>query len=127
MGFVASLPFLLKAIVGPLGGVVADILRNGHMSTVNVRRLFYILGKNCKSYNADLLSWMRSKSIIAFRSVADTWRARGCNCPPILARTQISCSKTMETINNVFTETIASPPPPLIFGNVSATVSVENS
>eukprot|EP00112_Aurelia_sp_Birch-Aquarium-sp1_P022091 Seg611.11 transcript_id=Seg611.11/GoldUCD/mRNA.D3Y31 product="Vesicular glutamate transporter 1" protein_id=Seg611.11/GoldUCD/D3Y31 len=44
MGFVASLPFLLKAIVGPLGGVVADILRNGHMSTVNVRRLFYIMG-----------------------------------------------------------------------------------
>ena len=71
MGFVASLPFLLKAIVGPLGGVVADILRNGHMSTVNVRRLFYILGKICNSYNADLLSWMRPKLMIAFRSAAD--------------------------------------------------------
>lgn len=44
MGFIASLPFLLKAIVGPLGGVMADVLRNGHMSTANVRRLFYGAG-----------------------------------------------------------------------------------
>ncbi len=45
MGFVASLPFLLKAIVGPLGGVLADIMRNGYMSTANVRRVFYTVGK----------------------------------------------------------------------------------
>ena len=45
MGFVASLPFLLKAIVGPVGGVIADVLRNGYMTTANVRRLFYCIGK----------------------------------------------------------------------------------
>ena len=45
MGFIASLPFLLKAIVGPVGGVIADILRNGYMSTANVRRMFYAIGK----------------------------------------------------------------------------------
>lgn len=44
MGFIASLPFLLKAIVGPLGGVVADLLRYKYMSTANVRRLFYTIG-----------------------------------------------------------------------------------
>jgi len=44
MGFVASLPFLLKAIVGPLGGVLADLLRYKYMSTANVRRLFYAVG-----------------------------------------------------------------------------------
>ncbi|XP_002166641.3 sialin [Hydra vulgaris] len=44
MGFVASLPFLLKAIVGPLGGVVADILRYKCMSTRAVRQLFYAIG-----------------------------------------------------------------------------------
>jgi len=44
MGFVASLPFLLKAIVGPVGGVIADVLRNGYMTTANVRRLFYCIG-----------------------------------------------------------------------------------
>ena len=45
MGFVASLPFLLKAIVGPLGGVLADLLRYKYMSTTNVRRLFFAVGK----------------------------------------------------------------------------------
>jgi len=44
MGFIASLPFLLKAIVGPLGGVVADMLRYKYLSTANTRRLFYIIG-----------------------------------------------------------------------------------
>ncbi|XP_066916551.1 sialin-like [Clytia hemisphaerica] len=44
MGFIASLPFLLKAIVGPLGGVIADLLRYKYMSTINVRRLFFALG-----------------------------------------------------------------------------------
>eukprot|EP00795_Rhopilema_esculentum_P011968 gene11968-2550_t len=47
MGFIASLPFLLKAIVGPVGGVLADILRNGYMSTANVRRVFYVIGAMC--------------------------------------------------------------------------------
>ena len=45
MGFIASLPFLLKAIVGPVGGVIADLLRYKYMSTANVRRLFYAIGK----------------------------------------------------------------------------------
>lgn len=49
MGFVASLPFLLKAIVGPVGGVLADILRNGHMSTANVRRVFYAVGEKLQN------------------------------------------------------------------------------
>lgn len=44
MGFVASLPFLLKAIVGPVGGAIADVLRYKYMSTPNVRRLFYVIG-----------------------------------------------------------------------------------
>ena len=45
MGFIASLPFLLKAIVGPVGGVLADLLRYKYMSTTNVRRLFFAVGK----------------------------------------------------------------------------------
>lgn len=45
MGFVASLPFLLRGIMGPIGGVIADILRYKYMSTLNVRRMFYILGE----------------------------------------------------------------------------------
>ena len=51
MGFVASLPFLLKAIVGPVGGVIADVLRNGYMTTANVRRLFYCIGKLSENAN----------------------------------------------------------------------------
>lgn len=46
MGFIASLPFLLKAIVGPVGGVIADLLRYKCMSTTNVRRLFFAVGKS---------------------------------------------------------------------------------
>ena len=45
MGFIASLPFLLKAIVGPVGGALADLLRYKYMSTTNVRRLFFAVGK----------------------------------------------------------------------------------
>jgi len=44
MGFIASLPFLLKAIVGPVGGVIADVLRYKYTTTANVRRIFYAVG-----------------------------------------------------------------------------------
>lgn len=44
MGFIASLPFLLKAIFGPVGGVIADLLRHKYMTTINVRRIFYVIG-----------------------------------------------------------------------------------
>lgn len=44
MGFIASLPFLLKAIVGPVGGLIADILRYKYTTTANVRRIFYAIG-----------------------------------------------------------------------------------
>lgn len=51
MGFIASLPFLLKAIVGPVGGLIADILRYKYTTTANVRRIFYAIGKFKHPFN----------------------------------------------------------------------------
>jgi len=63
MGFIASLPFLLKAITGPLGGTVADLLRAKYLSTVNTRRLFYILGAGIAGVSILVAGYLTSPMI----------------------------------------------------------------
>ncbi|XP_057305939.1 sialin-like [Hydractinia symbiolongicarpus] len=44
-GFLVSLPYLIKAIVGPSGGIIADMLiEKGNLSVRNVRRLIFTVG-----------------------------------------------------------------------------------
>ncbi|KII72436.1 Vesicular glutamate transporter 2 [Thelohanellus kitauei] len=43
-GFVASIPYVIKAIVGPTGGYLADTLISKNISIRNVRRLIYAIG-----------------------------------------------------------------------------------
>jgi nitrate/nitrite transporter NarK len=43
-GFLVSLPYVFKAIVGPSGGVIADMLITYKMSVRNVRRLIFTIG-----------------------------------------------------------------------------------
>lgn len=53
-GFLAACPYLLKAILGPLGGVTADaLIRYKICKIVTVRKIFYAAGKtkhNVKQY-----------------------------------------------------------------------------
>lgn len=44
-GFLVSLPYVIKAIVGPSGGVLADMLITYKMSVRNVRRLIFSFGE----------------------------------------------------------------------------------
>ncbi|KAF1744207.1 LOW QUALITY PROTEIN: hypothetical protein MXB_4657 [Myxobolus squamalis] len=44
VGFIASIPYVIKAIVGPTGGYLADILISKKISIRNVRRLIYAIG-----------------------------------------------------------------------------------
>lgn len=47
MGLVASTPYLLKAFLGPVGGIVADmVIKGGYLSVRAVRILFYAMGKS---------------------------------------------------------------------------------
>lgn len=43
-GFLVSLPYLIKAIVGPSGGIIADMLIVRGMAVRNVRRLIFCIG-----------------------------------------------------------------------------------
>ena len=45
-GFLAACPYLFKAILGPLGGITADMLIRYKMCTVGtVRKVFYAAGE----------------------------------------------------------------------------------
>ena len=44
-GFLVSLPYLIKAIVGPSGGILADMLIMRKFSVRNVRRMIFTFGE----------------------------------------------------------------------------------
>ena len=45
-GFLAACPYLFKAILGPLGGITADMLLRYKICTIGtVRKAFYAAGK----------------------------------------------------------------------------------
>ena len=45
MGFLAACPYMLKSVLGPLGGLSADFLiKYKIMSIRNVRALYYAIG-----------------------------------------------------------------------------------
>lgn len=45
MGFLAACPYMLKSVLGPLGGISADFLIKYKIMTIrNVRALFYSIG-----------------------------------------------------------------------------------
>ena len=51
-GFLAACPYLFKAILGPLGGVTADMLIRYKICTIGtVRKVFYAAGKTTKRKN----------------------------------------------------------------------------
>ena len=46
MGFLAACPYMLKSVLGPLGGLSADFLIKYKIMTIrNVRALYYAVGK----------------------------------------------------------------------------------
>ncbi len=46
MGFLAACPYMLKSVLGPLGGISADFLIKYEIMTIrNVRALYYAIGK----------------------------------------------------------------------------------
>ena len=46
MGFLAACPYMLKSVLGPLGGLSADyLIKYKIMSIRNVRALYYAIGK----------------------------------------------------------------------------------
>lgn len=48
-GFLAACPYLFKAILGPLGGITADMLIRYKMCTVGtIRKVFYAAGEKGK-------------------------------------------------------------------------------
>lgn len=49
-GFAAALPHLTMSIIVPFGGIIADYLRNNHMSTTNVRKVM-----NCGGFGLEAI------------------------------------------------------------------------
>ena len=43
-GFIASMPYLVKAFVGPTGGLIVDLMIKNGMSVRNARRLIFSIG-----------------------------------------------------------------------------------
>ena len=63
----AALPYVVKAFVGPAGGVLVDWLIKNKMSVRNTRRCVFTVGKrklHCAliCYNAKLTSELQAKS-----------------------------------------------------------------
>ena len=58
MGFLAACPYMLKSVLGPLGGLSADFLiKYKIMSIRNVRALYYAVGKCAKMLVSKLVDF----------------------------------------------------------------------
>jgi len=62
-GFLVSLPYLIKAIVGPSGGIIADMLITYKMSVRNVRRLIFTIGCSTASVFIVGVGYAKSKAL----------------------------------------------------------------
>jgi len=62
-GFLVSLPYLIKAIVGPSGGIIADMLIVKGMSVKNVRRLIFTVGCSTASIFIVGVGYAQSKAV----------------------------------------------------------------
>jgi len=62
-GFLVSLPYLIKAIVGPSGGIIADMLIVRGMSVRNVRRMIFTIGCSTASVFIVAVGYAPNKSV----------------------------------------------------------------
>lgn len=51
-GFIASLPYVVKAFVGPTGGFIVDKMINQGMEVGNARKMIFAIGKICHTFFA---------------------------------------------------------------------------
>ncbi|XP_065071186.1 vesicular glutamate transporter 1-like [Rhopilema esculentum] len=62
-GFLVSLPYVIKAIVGPSGGVLADMLITYKFSVRNVRRLIFSFGCTTASVFIVAVGYAKNKGV----------------------------------------------------------------
>lgn len=62
-GFLVSLPYLIKAIVGPSGGIIADMLIMNGFSVRNTRRLIFTIGCTTASIFIVGVGYAKSKAV----------------------------------------------------------------
>lgn len=62
-GFLVSLPYVIKAVVGPSGGVLADMLITYKLSVRNVRRLIFTFGCTTASIFIVAVGYAKNKGV----------------------------------------------------------------
>eukprot|EP00112_Aurelia_sp_Birch-Aquarium-sp1_P009726 Seg2115.4 transcript_id=Seg2115.4/GoldUCD/mRNA.D3Y31 product="Vesicular glutamate transporter 1" protein_id=Seg2115.4/GoldUCD/D3Y31 len=62
-GFLVSLPYVIKAIVGPSGGVLADMLITHKFSVRNVRRMIFTFGCTTASVFIVAVGYAKNKGV----------------------------------------------------------------
>jgi len=62
-GFLVSLPYLIKAIVGPSGGIIADMMIMNGYSVRNTRRLIFTIGCTTASIFIVGVGYAKSKAV----------------------------------------------------------------